>query len=205
MKHQVLTSVQTLDVLASLSELGIAPVPSAADRPSAYSPAAGPRTPAVPPPPGLLAAMFKRLTSELPSASGRQLAGLLQATARLGLRPSSGWVALVAEELLPQVGVRLGGKFLLGAPCLAACVPLGWEVRSRVNRVWAQNIMTYTILRGLISALLRPDKTLYCQSMCSCLAWTWNLCPRLGGVSEHSATTRDRSGCRPLRLHCRQP
>jgi hypothetical protein len=76
---QVLTGVQTLDVLSALSELGIAPLSPQGGRlgGTLHSPSAGNTTP---PPPGLLPAMFKRLTSELPSASGGQLAGLLQVT-----------------------------------------------------------------------------------------------------------------------------
>ena len=97
-KHQVLTSAQALDVLSALPELGVVPSsgpPDAVDDTRHSTPRS--------PPVVLLAALFKRITPELPSASGRQLAGLLQATARLGLRPSADWVALVAEEILPQL------------------------------------------------------------------------------------------------------
>ena len=77
---QVLTGVQTLDVLAALPELGISPKDPPKGAHGVRLPSGGSATP---PPPGLLPAMFKRLTSELPSASGGQLASLLQVNTSL--------------------------------------------------------------------------------------------------------------------------
>ena len=95
-KHKILANTQTLDILASLPDLGIMPSAStSAEEVGAQSGAQ--------PPPGLLAALFKSVTSEISSASGRQLCGLLLATAKLKLRPPHGWVALVAEELIPHL------------------------------------------------------------------------------------------------------
>ncbi|GAX74050.1 hypothetical protein CEUSTIGMA_g1500.t1 [Chlamydomonas eustigma] len=86
-KHQVLSNVHAIDILSSLPELGMAATPQA-----------------------LSSSLFLRLATDLSTASGRQLSALLQASVKLGFRPSPQWLSLVCSELEPQLmGMELDG------------------------------------------------------------------------------------------------